>query len=175
MKKIAKVGILFLLICMLCTNMGVAQASTLSDKLNRFLQATSTPTVNRYGLCFWSSDRYDAYANWKRTSGGVNIRVKMSNESDEAIDAYTINVRAQNAYGENIDIVANDDCYYDSLWYTHDKTIKTGKSAYSPYMFVKGTEKIKYIYLALVKFHYKDGATVELTESEQSELCWTIP
>lgn len=174
MKKMAKVGILFLLICTLCTNMGVAQASVSSERFNRFLKATPTPAVNRYGLCFWSSEKYDAYATWKRTNGGVNIRVKMSNESDQAIDAYTIKVRAQNVYEENIDIEASDDCYYDSLWYTHDKTVNAGNSGYCPYMFVKGTEKIKYIYLTLVKFHYKDGETVELTESEQSEFCWTI-
>lgn len=153
----------------LCFLLGNASALTFD------LSKWSSFGTKSYEFGFHKNDEGLTWAEWERKTKGVNFCVKLHNFSDSHyIDGYTLEISAQNVYEEPILLKCSDGDWYESLWYTGDKTYKPGRIAYSEYFFIEGDEKIKYISVSLVKYHVKNVGTVEVDSADRKTLTWTI-
>lgn len=116
---------------------------------------------------FYSDDKYDAYAEWRKSGKDLKIRFKMKNLSDcDAVDAFDIAIYCTNAYGE---MLCPDDCGDEILYFTSDQTYKPGRTAYSNYCVMEGCKSAKTFHAALTRYHIKDGETVSLGDSSESD------
>jgi len=164
------------MICLLCLLLpACAQASSLAQKLAELreqIEASNEPV--RHNFWFWLNENDDGYAQWERVSGGVNFRIKVKNNFPyDNVDAYTFEISAKNVYEEPIKLKASDGTYCESLHYTGEKTFLPGKSGYTENFRLRSNEKIRYVYVKLVKYHTDEG-TVFVDESHQTEHYWKI-
>ena len=151
------------------------QASSLTEKLEALrLQIEADQKPVRHNFWFWLNEKEDGYAQWERVSGGVNFSIKVKNNfSYDKVDAYTFEISAKNVYEEPIMLKASDGTYSETLHYTGEKTFSPGKSGYTEYFRLRSSEKIRYVYVKLIKYHTDEG-TVYVDESHQTEHYWKI-
>lgn len=169
-KRFMRVIWMVLVLCLVLPS--CAQASSLAERLREKLESYAEPV--RHDFWYWLNDEDEGYAQWERVSGGVNFKIKLSNASlDHTVDAYTFEISAKNVYEEPIRLEASDGTYGDSLYYTGEKTFAPGKVGYSENFRLRADEKIRYIYVKLIKYHTEEN-TVYVEKGEQEELCWKI-
>lgn len=146
-------------------------------QINKWTLSQKTPAL------VFEQDK--SWAKWRKSGGNVQISVNMENlDPDATIDAFDLVIYCQNAYQEIIyPTDLSDDEYIHQ--YTLNKTIKPGKTGYSGYCSITGTSGIKYIYVAVKRYHYKIGSTpssmytapnstntVEISDSNLDWLYW---
>ncbi|MBR5302118.1 MAG: hypothetical protein IKU38_04725 [Clostridia bacterium] len=159
------------LCCLLCTLLpacaqALAKINIDMDLINRL--------TNKDKFRFWSSEKYEAYAQWERVSGGVNFRIKMQNDfPDETVDAYTFEISAKNVYEEPVLLKSSDGDYSTVLHFTGEKKFASGKNGYTEYFRLRSSEKIRYVDVTLIKYHTNTG-TVYVDESQQKQFHWKI-
>ena len=125
------------------------------------------------------------WAKWRKSGGNVQISFNMENlDTDATIDAFDLVIYCENAYEEIIYPTDLSDGEYIHQ-YTLNKTIKPGKTGYSGYCTISGTQGIKYIYAAVKRYHYKTNSdpssmyaapnstnTVEFGDDNLDWQCW---
>ena len=161
------------LICLMCMLMpACAHAVSPIQAVEKFKLARSSATKHNFWL--WSSEKYVCYAQWERVSGGLNFRIKMQNDFPyDSVDAYTFEISAKNVYEEPILLKSSDGEYCESLYYTGERTFRPGTNGYTEYFRLRASEKIRYVYVKLIKYHTDEG-TVYVDESHQTEYNWKI-
>ncbi len=121
-------------------------------------------------------EQIKGYAKWQKSGNKIKITFNLENlDPDADIDAFDIVIYCKNVYEE---IIYPDDCGIDAYQttYTLEKTVRSGKTAYSGYCVIEGLSGVKYIYAAIAKYHYTPGSTPSFQYREaNSNNTVTIP
>jgi len=161
------------MICLICLLVPVCAQASLAKKLESVRNRTyleKAPAKHN----FWFDGEDNGYAQWERVSGGVNFRIKVHNHFPyDNVDAYTFEISAKNVYEEPIQLKSSDGTYCSSLQFSGEKTFQPGKNGYTEYFKLRSNEKIRYVYVKLIKYHTDEG-TIYLSEDEQTEYWWKI-
>ncbi len=136
-----------------------------------------------YSLMSYHPSEYSAYvgytrpippsleftsAKWNAKGNDRLINFTLKNLSgNDTIDAVDIAVYGKSVYGEVM--CPDDDKPGEIRYYTCDITIKPGKKASTGYCRLEGLKSAKEIYVAVWRYHVKDGETVECGNTKETD------
>lgn len=104
------------------------------------------------------------YADWGTSYGYPWFEYQVKNVSKTRIvDGFTLVIYATDVYGNKIRSHGFGDYY---LYETYNQTVQPGKSLYSKKRTIYGFDNLKYLYIAIQKYHLTNGTTIEIPERE---------
>ena len=119
-------------------------------------------------LDFWTDEDGMQRARWKKQGKDLLIDVKLANTVGvDTIDAVDLAIYCENAYGEAL---CPTDEYDGSIrYFSLSLKIKPGQSSYSGYCRMEGLRDAVGFYVALTRYHLKDGGTHNFGSESESD------
>lgn len=119
-------------------------------------------------LDFWKNSKDEYSARHKIKSDDMLIDVRLANSSTfQTVDAIDVAIYCTDAYDEIICPADEEDGYI--RYFTTDTKIKPGKNAYIGYCRMDGCKRAKEYSIAIVRYHIKDGSTVNLANTSYTD------